>query len=295
MLVFVTGATGWVGSVIVPELISAGHQVIGLARSAASEQKLVEMGAEAVQGDLKTLDVLRSAAKKADGVIHAGFIHDFADLKHSCETDKAAIDAIGEVLIGTNKPFVVTTGMLHVTAGRLATEPDDAVAGPLGFRVLGDLAALALVEKGVRVSLLRLPPSVHGKGEHGFVAALINVAKTSGVSAYPESTQGENRWPSVHRIDAAKAYRLALEKAPAGTTLHVCDEQGVKVKEIAEVIGRRLGVKVESRPSSHFSWLAHFIDRDNPTSSEQTRKVLGWSPTQPQLLKDIEKNYDFPA
>ncbi|KDQ49598.1 hypothetical protein JAAARDRAFT_638494 [Jaapia argillacea MUCL 33604] len=293
MRVFVTGATGFVGSALVPQLIQAGHQVVGLARTDAAAESLHAAGAESVRGSLDDLEILSKAAASADGVIHAGFIHDFSNFVASCETDRRAIEAFGAALAGTNKPLVVTSGTMIASGGStIATEEDGPkmVGNPRGQ---SEELALALAEKGVRVSVIRLPPSVHGVGDHAFMPALIGIAKSKGEAAYVGD--GSNRWPAVHRQDAVRLYRLALEKAPAGTRVHAVGDEGVKIKDIAGVMGRQLGIPVVSKSAEeavgHFGFLGHFIAVDNLTSSALTRERFGWTPTQPGLLADLEENY----
>lgn len=288
MRVFITGATGFVGSAIVQELIGARHHVIGLARSDANAAALTAAGAEVHRGSLEDLDSLRRGAAAADGVIHTGFIHDFTNYGRSAEADRRAIETFGSVLAGTNKPLVVTTGTLLVAPGRVATEDD---APDSKFARVSEPTGLAFVSQGVRVSIMRLPASVHGDGDHGFVPVLIDIARTHGASAYIDD--GANRWPGVHRLDAARLYRIALEQAPAGTKLHAVADEGVPTREIAEVIGRRLGLPVVSKTGdavvAHFGWMARFFGVDAPTSSARTRERFGWQPTQAGLLADIDR------
>jgi nucleoside-diphosphate-sugar epimerase len=299
MRIFVTGATGFIGSAIVRELLTAGHQVLGLARSDASAAALAAAGAAVHRGDLENLDSLQSGAAAADGVIHTGFIHDFSRFKEVCETDRRAIGAIGAVLGGSERPFIVTSGTALLMGDRPALEADVPDFGRSTHpRIASDQAVAALAEKRVRVSLMRLPPSVHGVGDHGFVPMLINLAREKGVSAYVG--EGLNRWPAVHRLDAARLYRLAVEQVPApGTALHGVAEDGVAFREIAELIGKRLNLPVVSKSpeeaADHFGWFAHFAAIDNPTSSQQTRERFGWHPTQPGLLADIDQDGYFPA
>lgn len=295
MRVFVTGATGFVGSAIVPELIAAGHRVVGLARSDAAAAALLSAGAVAFRGSLEDPDSLRSAAEGSDGVIHCAFIHDFSRMESAGQTDLRAVQTLGSALEGSDRPMVVTSGTALI-AGRLATEEDSSGAdSPATHRVASEHATLSLASRGVRSSVLRLPPSVHGRGDHGFVPFLIDIARRKGVSAYVGN--GSNRWATVHRLDAARLFRLALESAPAGSVLHAVGEEGVPTRDIAEVIGRHLGVPVVSvsteEAADHFGWLARFFALDVPASSVRTRARIQWEPTQPGLLADLEMTHYF--
>jgi nucleoside-diphosphate-sugar epimerase len=292
MRVFVTGASGFIGSALVRELIGAGHHVLGLVRSDAGAAALAAAGAQAHRGDLNHLDSLRAGTGAADGVIHLAFVHDFSDYARAGETDRRAIEAVGEALAGSDRPLVVASGIALVAPGRMVTEED---ATPPESPRASDAAALAFVDRGVRASVLRLPPTVHGEGDHGFVPGLISIAREKGVSAYPGD--GSNRWPAVHRLDAAHLFRLALEEAPAGARLHAIAEEGVPVRDIAEVIGRHLKLPVTAVPAdeamSHFGWLGVFFGLDAPASSALTQKLLGWHPVQPALIPDLEKGHYF--
>ena len=294
MRIFVTGATGFVGSAIVPELIGAGHQVLGLARSDAAAASLTAAGADVQRGLLEDLESLRKGAGAADAVIHARFIHDFANYAAAAETDRRAIETIGAVLAGSDRPFIVTSGTALTAPGRVATESDSANST---FPRKSEQAAASAAAGGARVSVLRLPPSVHGVGDHGFVQLLIRLAREKGVSAYVG--EGVNRWPAVHRLDAAGLYMLALEKSPMAPRYHAVADEGVPFREIAQVIGRRLNIPVVSKSpeeaSDHFGWFAHFAALDCPASSVQTQEQLGWCPTQPSLIPDIDQPSYFEA
>lgn len=295
MRVFVTGASGHIGSAVVPELLTAGHQVVGLARSDQSAAVLEAQGADVHRGSLDDLDGLQAAAAASDGVIHLAFNHDFSDFLGSIEKDLRAVDAIGEALVGSDKPFVGTSGTLMVAfvEGRLATEEDTLPAGP---RVDAENAAIALAQRGVRSSVIRLAPLVHSDlDQHGFTSHIIDCARKAGVSAY--IGDGANRWPALHTLDAARLYRLALEKAPAGTRLHGVADEGVPFRDIAEVIGRRLDLPTKSvtadEAAEHFGFLAAFAGADDATSSELTQKLLDWKPEYPGLLADLEDDHYF--
>ncbi|HTJ68493.1 MAG TPA: SDR family oxidoreductase [Actinospica sp.] len=294
MRVFVTGATGFIGSAVVRDLLDAGHQVVGLARSDEGAASLAATGAEVARGTLHDLDVLRTAADAADGVIHTAFIHDFANFAASAETDRVAIETFGEVLAGSDRPFVVASGTGLISQGTLITEETDAPMPPLTPRV-SEQTALVFAERGVRATAIRLAPSVHGEGDHGFVPLLIQFAREKGAAAY--IGEGANVWPGVHRFDAARLFRLALESAPAGRRLHAADEQGVPFRRIAEAIGAGLGLPVRSlsgdEVQEYFDWFAHFAAIDNPTSSALTREWLGWQPEQAGLIEDLEAGHYF--
>lgn len=292
MKVFVTGASGFVGSAVVHELLANGHQVIGLARSDQSAAKIEAAGAEVLRGSLDDLGSLRQGAESADGVIHCAFIHDFSNYAASAEADRQAIETMGDVLAGSNRPLIVCSGTAGLKPGSIATEDDMPPAQSPRF---SEKAALDLVAKGVRASSMRLPPSVHGEGDHGFVAGIIAIARQKGVSAYPG--EGANRWASVHRKDAARLFRLALESAPAGTRLHAIGDEGVPVREIAEVIGRHLNLPITSIPvekaNEHFGFLGMFFSMDMAASGTLTEARFNWHPTQPGLIADLEEGHYF--
>jgi len=299
MRVFVTGASGHIGSALVPDLLAAGHQVVGLARSEASAVALKSAGAEARRGSLDDLDVLRDAAAAADGVIHLAYKHDISfsgDYAGAAAADLRAIEAMGAALEGSGKPLVVTSGTLllsYAAPGRVATEDDGLPSGP---RIDSENAAVALAAHGVRSSVVRLAPSVHSSlDRHGFVPILIELARKNGAAAYVGD--GTSRWPAVHTLDAARLYRLALESAPAGSRLHGVADEGVPFRAIAEAIGRGLGVSAvrvaASDAEKHLGFLAAFAQLDNPTSSARTREVVRWRPTHPGLLADIDLGHYF--
>jgi nucleoside-diphosphate-sugar epimerase len=290
MKLFVTGASGWVGSAVVPELLAAGHQVVGLARSDASAEKLAKAGADVHRGDLDDLDSLRSGANDADGVIHLAFHHDFTAFVDAGELDRQAITALGETLAGSGRPLVVTSGTAGHAVGQVLTE--DQPANPQSPRV-SESAALAFADRGVRVSIVRLAPTVHGNGDYGFVPTLINVARDKGVAGYVGD--GVNRWSAVHRDDAAVLFRLAAESADSPTVLHAIGEEGVATRDIAAVVGKNLHVPVTSvapdNTMDHFGWIGGFFALDIPASSALTRRRFGWQPTGIGLLEDLEAHY----
>jgi nucleoside-diphosphate-sugar epimerase len=293
MLVFVTGATGFVGSAIVKELIGAGHEVLGLTRSDAGANLLIAAGAAVHRGSLEDLESLSSGAAASDGVIHTAFIHDLNNYAPAAEADRRAIETIGAALAGSDRPLIVTSGTLVAQArGPLATEEDG--LNP-SFPRKSEDAALATVSSGVRASIVRLPPSVHGEGDHGFVPRLISIAREKGISAYVGD--GHSRWPAVHRLDAAHLYRLVLEKGTAAAKYHGVADEGLPTREIAEVIGRQLKLPVVSKSrqeaADHFGWMALFFAMDGPASSAQTQQRLGWRPVQPGLIADLNAEHYF--
>jgi nucleoside-diphosphate-sugar epimerase len=297
MRVFVTGATGHLGSAVVPELLSAGHEVVGLARSEASATALKGLGVEARLGDLDDLDGLRDAASAADGVIHLAFKHDgmmAGDYAGAVAHDLTVVRALGEALAGTGKPLVSTGGTgLSATPGRVRTEDEVLPSGP---RVDAENTVIAFAENGVRSSVVRLPPVVHSTLDHqGFVPMLIGIARATGVSGY--LGDGANRWPAGHTLDAGRVYRLALEKAPAGSRLAVVGDEGIPFRTIAETIGRHVGIPTAVIPAeqagSHFGFLASLVGLDLPASSAITRQVLGWQPTHPGLIADLDLGHYF--
>ena len=296
MRVFVTGATGWVGSAVVKDLIGSGHQVLGLARSDAGAQALAGTGARVQRGDLENLESLRDGAAACDGVIHTAFISNFSTFGANAEIDRRAIEAIGDVLAGSGRPFVTTSGTLMVALvapGRLGTEQDAPDASVP--RVPSELATVSLASRGVRSSVIRLPPSVHGDGDRGFMPRIIDIARETGVSAF--IGDGTNRWPAIHRLDAARAFRLALESGEAGSRYHAVGDEGIPVLELAEVIGRRLNLATASKApedaAGHFGFLAMFLGLDAPASSALTRERLGWTATHRGLIADLEDGRYF--
>lgn len=296
MKVFVTGASGFIGSAVIPELLSTGHQVVGLARSDASAAALEAAGASVHRGSLDDLESLRAGAAAADGVIHLAYIHDFSRMEDAANADRQAIEALGAALQGTVRPLVIASGVLGLPSGKVVTEHDpyDLASHP---RTANARATLDLANQGVRSAVVRLAPTVHGEKDPGFVAALINIAREKGVSGY--IAEGNNCWPAVHRLDAAQLFRLALEKAPAGSILHGVAEAGVPVRQISEMIGKHLDLPVVSisaeEAPAHFGWLARFLAIDARVSSQWTQELLDWHPSHPGLLEDLELGHYFQA
>lgn len=301
MRVFVTGATGFIGSAVVPELIVAGHEVAGLARSDASADALAAFGAEVVRGSIDDLSVLRTAASASDGTIHLAFKHEEAfsgDYPAATSADRRVIETLGAALTGSGRPLVIATGLSGHPAGVRVSEADLPDTGSVaGERMLAEQLVRSLALSGVRTSSVRLAPTVHGDGDRAFVATLVAIACDRGVSGY--IGEGQNHWPAVHRLDAARLFRLALERAPAGSVLHGVADEGVPFRQIAETIGRHLGVPTVSVPAEragdHFGWLAGFAALDVRASSARTRELLGWEPTHPGLLGDLEQGHYFRA
>jgi nucleoside-diphosphate-sugar epimerase len=307
MRVFVTGASGWIGSAVVAELIGAGHQVLGLARSDAAAASLSGAGAQVHRGDLTDLASLRRGAATSDGVIHLAFRHDLVvsgDLQGAAEADRRAVDVLGDTLAGSHRPFVIASGVLGLVPGRVGTERDGhggphaggaAIGGGLQTRLGTAELTLSFASRGVRSSIVRIAPTCHGDGDHGFMAALVGIARAKGVSGY--IGDGFNRWPAVHRCDAAHLFCLALEKAPAGSTLHAVGEEGVRIRDVAEVIGRHLDLPVVSispeDAGAHFGFLVGPLAVDGPASSALTRELVGWHPVHAALIPDLDEGHYF--
>lgn len=296
MRVFVTGASGWIGSAVIPELLAAGHQVLGLARSDASATSLTHLGAEVHRGSLDDLESLRTGAEASDGVIHLAFKHDFSDYAGAGRTERAAMQTLGDALAGSERPLLFASGVAIPGVGHILTERDlNPTSGPEAPRGGGEGLAVEYAERGVRTVGLRFSPSVHGTGDHGFISTIVGVARERGVSGYVGD--GTNRWPAVHRDDAARMVRLALEQSPAGSVVHGVSEEGIPTREIAEAIGRGLNIPTASIDpddvASHFGWIGAFFSLDIPASSTLTRQQLGWTPTGPTLIEDIDAGSYF--
>jgi nucleoside-diphosphate-sugar epimerase len=306
MRVFVTGAAGWIGSAVVAELLAADHQVVGLARSDATAAALAAAGADVRRGTTDDVEVLRSAADWSDGVIHLAFDHHLAfsgGFQAAADADRRAVETFADVLAGSDRPFVIASGLLGLTPGRVTTELDGHVidptsaafaAGPRTRHATAELV-LSLASRGVRSSIVRLAPTNHGNGDHGFMATIVGIARQKGTSGY--IGDGSNRWPAVHRLDSGRLFRLALENAPAGSTLHSVADEGVPIRDIAEVIGRQLGIPVVSispeEAAAHFGRMGAFIGTDSLASSALTRELLRWQPTQAGLIDDLELGHYF--
>ncbi|HTB09483.1 MAG TPA: SDR family oxidoreductase [Acidimicrobiales bacterium] len=303
MRFFATGASGWIGSAVVVELLGAGHDVVGLARSPESAEALRAAGVSVQLGSLDDQDVLAKAAGDSDGVIHLAFKHDLAfsgGFQEAADADRLAVETMLGALAGSDRPFVLASGLLGAALGRVATESDGhdlgtvAGAGPQARHATAEFT-LGYAEQGVRTSVVRLPPTNHGVGDNGFIASLIGIARDKGASAYVGD--GANRWPAVHRLDSARLFRLAVESAPAGSTLHAVGEEGVPIRDVAEVIGRHLdlplfSVSPDDAPA-HFTWMANFIGLDAPASGEFTKELLNWEPTHIGLIADLDEGHYF--
>jgi nucleoside-diphosphate-sugar epimerase len=302
MKIFVTGASGWIGSAVVTELLDAGHQVVGLGRSDAAASSLQTAGVEVVRGDLDTLDVLRDTAAASDGVIHLAFKHDLAfsgNFQAAADADRQVVEVFAEALAGSNKPFVIASGVLGLSPGKVATEQDGhyssseplaQLSGPEVRHATAEFV-LSLASQDIRSSIVRLAPTNHGQGDNGFMATIVGIAKAKGVSAY--IGDGTNRWPAIHRLDSARLFRLAVEKAPAGSTLHGVAEAGIPIRDIAEAIATQLNIPVASlspeAAAEHFTWLATFLALDSPASNDLTRERMDWQPSHPGLITDIQQ------
>jgi nucleoside-diphosphate-sugar epimerase len=290
MRVFVTGASGWIGSAAIPELIAAGHEVIGLARSEQAAARVTAQGATPHPGSLDDLDSLRAGAEAADAVLHLGFKHDFSDMAGAGRTERAVIQTFGDVLAGSDRPFLFAAGVAGLTPGRAVTEADpNPMSGPDAPRGGAEQLALSFADRGVRPVSLRFAPTVHGEGDHGFIATIAGVARQRGTSGYVGD--GTNRWSAVHRLDAARLVRLALESGAAGSVVHAVAEGGIATRDIAAGIGQSLDLPVASvapdQAADHFGWIGAFFGLDMSASSTITQETLGWTPTGPTLLADL--------
>jgi nucleoside-diphosphate-sugar epimerase len=293
MRIFITGATGFVGSAVVQALLRGGHEVVGLARSDAAAKSLTAAGVKVHRGDLQDLESLRKGAAESDGVIHTGFIHDFSKFKENCELDRKVVDTMGSELAGSDRPLITTSAIGVLPPGQIVTEDTRPLSPSPNPRAATEEAARALMDRGVCVSIVRLSPSTHGEGDHGFVPILIKLAREKNASVY--IGEGKNTWPAVHRLDAAQVFKLAMEKKTRGAYYHAVAEEGVEFRKIAEVIGQRLGVPVVSKSPEeaavHFTWFAHFASMDIKASSKQTRETLGWRWSKPGLIADLQTTY----
>jgi nucleoside-diphosphate-sugar epimerase len=289
MRVFVTGASGFVGSAVVKELLRAGHQVLGLVRSENAAETLIKAGAEAHHGNLDDLESIKKGAAQCDAVIHTAFNHDFSRYKENCENDRKVIGALGEALAGSGNPLVITSGIGVLKYNRLLTENDPPQGSNVMPRAATEEAAAVVAAQGINTYIVRLPVTVHDKGDHGFIPLVINLAKEKGTSVY--IGEGHNRWPAVHRLDAAVVYRLIVEKQPEQKVFHAVAEEGIPFRQIATAIGQELQIPVVSKDGqdaeAHFGWFKHFAAIDCAASSDQTRKSLGWEPSQPGLFDDL--------
>lgn len=296
MRIFITGASGWIGSAATTEFLEQGDEVLGLVRSDASADAARRLGAKPVRGGLDDVGVIGEAAAASDAVVHLGYNHDFSRMQDAARTDAQVIDAVGDALDGTAKPFLVASGMLGLAEGRPGTERDTP-AGGAHPRLANAAATLALAERGVRSMVVRFAPTVHGPGDHGFVATLVQIAREKGVSAYVGD--GVSRWPAVHRLDAGRLVRLATKGAPAGSVLHAVAEEGIATRDIAEAIGSGLNLPVRAvsaeEAGEHFGWIGPFFGSDMPASAEITRELLGWTPGHPGLLEDLAGTAYFQA
>jgi nucleoside-diphosphate-sugar epimerase len=292
MRVFVTGASGWIGSAAITELLAAGHQVLGLARSDSAAKTVTALGAAVHRGSLDDLDSLRSGAAECEGVLHLGYNHDFSDMAGAAETDHRAIETLGTALVGSGGPLVVASGVMGLGMGHVATEQDVPDPG-LHPRIAGVALATSFAERGVRTASVRFAPTVHGPGDHGFISVLAAIAREKRVAGYVGD--GSNHWPAVHRLDAAQLVRLAVESAPAGSALHAVAEEGIPAREIAGAIGSALGVPVASvspdDAAEHFGWMGRFFGTDSRASNAYTRELLGWEPKHQGLIADIKAGY----
>jgi nucleoside-diphosphate-sugar epimerase len=296
MRIFITGASGWIGSAVAAELLAHGHEVVGLARSEESAERITAAGAIARRGSLDDTESLRAGARDSDGVVHLGFNHDFSDYAGAGRTERAAVQALGDELASSDRPLLIAAGVAGLAFGRVATESDfPGVTGPDAPRGGSEGLALSFADRGVRAVSVRFAPTVHGDGDHGFMATLVDVARTKGVAGY--IGDGANVWPAVHRADAARLVRLGLESAPAGSVLHAVAEQGIPTRTIAEAFARHLDIPAVSidldAADEHFGWIGRFFAFDMPASSEATRALLEWQPVHPTLIEDLDAGYYF--